>query len=1114
MLPKDWLRQFLDSKQLSHPDERPLYRYRVTDDEFKAIKSILQMSARLGVQHLNAVSGWNAVFVLYAAEWWRREYDGGSWKWENLFTSFGADVNELSIAQRNLLVETGLHYWWRKVRIINDSSRYLGTIATEGGLPLNQLKHVKNDWLSRVFKQAIPKFSRLQHTGIEVNQLFTECEFIPKNYQNSQIHAILGDMVAEVVKLKQEHKLQDHSNPVAYLDQAATNWRDNFPLPMGNDIAARLLSDMVVTAAKADDSATLPMRCIRRLTDEGAMQLQLELAGFATLADLKIADTGNLPGRIEVDLLDSNGQARPLGIALKTEHKQQPALKLPKPPAAISGAAALLGYAISFKHLSETLKEIPLIGGEALNDEVPWVFVQRDEQWELAGLASLSTRALQVRIIYPTDWRYEAGDCKNLPTALRDKTLLEASGVIRLTDNEGNTFIIKTAQDKASNYYFLEGKPLAFASTPKETYLGLPVLRCADTETGNNKILSNKLIARPVNSKEVWQPLNADMQGVYELRYCENNAIVFRKKCVLLPDDFTVRFQPSPDSLDGAIFLDHANNAKASCDLSIRHIITPENNGYKLELMADGNPPSQIRVTLDWPGQTQTLDLSLPFPVRGGQVIDAEGNKQPKLQALFQDQLHGIRLRLFNEQPGRERHLQIELSLVDGQMVDTRDICFRHEIARKGAVIELAIIDYLYWIKDLQAVSGNLDSFVQLTVYEGGTELLKVRIARYAYSLQRNLEQGIVELSQSDHVRLSCDTLAGITLKAMRLSQPEQEHLKLEAQHSGGAPTGSWLFQPEKRVDEPWLIYPAQNSSVALRPILWAVGYEAGQDYHHNPDTQTLHSAVMIGDNETRHSTIKSILSAMSLDFSHSGWDYLRQLWRHCPHLPLSSFNVWALAVEESQVLAALVLQMDTDFIDKLNAQLPIFWELLPLNAWQAIYSAYLDYLQSIIATDDVNDFLAKRIDKITAASPSLEVVARLLKQSLAGNQDQEFNVMGHLPIGQIAQMVGEDRQKLDRRQADSEWPTLLQTELRSAWQQLKSAQQLGINLDDIPKHHHPTVILPLLLAAHCANGGHATTWLGNAPAIFKLKRLKNFDEEWFNSVFQWALAYLSQQSQ
>ena len=66
------------------------------------------------------------------------------------------------------MIESGLRYWQRPVRIINGRSRYLGTIATEGGLPLKQLD--KNDnWLSRLFKHAIPKYLRLQ--GSDINNL-------------------------------------------------------------------------------------------------------------------------------------------------------------------------------------------------------------------------------------------------------------------------------------------------------------------------------------------------------------------------------------------------------------------------------------------------------------------------------------------------------------------------------------------------------------------------------------------------------------------------------------------------------------------------------------------------------------------------------------------------------------------------------------------------------------------------------------------------------------------------------------------------------------------------------------------------------------------------------
>ena len=296
MLPKDWLKQFLTSRHTAAPDGQPLYRYRLSDSDFETLKTALKTSALFGVANITEVSGWNAAFVIYAAEWWRREYDGSSWSWKKVFSSFGADAKELTTARRSLVVESGLRYWGRKVRVINGRSLYLGSIAIEGGLPLNQLNK-SSGWLGRVFKQVIPKYTRLQHTGVHADTLIGECDFIPSNYQNDQTHAILGDMVQTVVTLKQKYQLHERDNPVSYLDQHSPSWREQFPLPIETEVGQKLLSDMIITVAKATDTAiSQPFRGIRCLRDDGSLQLQLEFAGFIALDKLNLPET--IPSRI------------------------------------------------------------------------------------------------------------------------------------------------------------------------------------------------------------------------------------------------------------------------------------------------------------------------------------------------------------------------------------------------------------------------------------------------------------------------------------------------------------------------------------------------------------------------------------------------------------------------------------------------------------------------------------------------------------------------------------------------------------------------------------------------------------------------------------------------
>lgn len=1101
---KDWISNTLQRRNLTCPDPRPLHQYRISDAEFCTLKKALELSSLFDLNTASKnIPRWNAAFVMYAAEWWRREYDGRAWSWKALFGSIGRDSEKLSITQRNLVIETGLQFWRRKVRVINGRCRYLGSVACEGGLPLNQFNN-NGSWLEKVLKQVIPQYARWHAAGIEAFELIAGCDDkLPASYQNDQVREILGDMVKAVVELKREYQLHERDNPVAYLDRHCPSWREHFPLPIETEIGQKLLSDMVSTAAKADEGMAAPIQAIRQLREDGNVQLQIEYSVFVALEKLDMPEA--IPSRLNVELASRDGLTRNLGVALKTAHQQQQGLKMPRMPESIKGDKATQGYSIRFKHVSDVLQEIPLPGGEELDNEVPWVFAERDQEWRLAGVASMRTRAKRVRILYP-EYLNPQGDTEvhALETVFSGKKLIETGGCIRFSDDENNAFTIKTAQDHASSTYFLHGKRLEFARHPQEVFLGLPTLRRADPETCAIKDISaNHLTARPVNSKAPWQRLTPELQGIYEIRLMEQNNILFRKRCALLSEKFAVRFKPSPNSLDGTIFLDHVKPAAIVCASTIKHAITPENDGYRIDLTADQAPPTHVDVSLRWPGMAEMLTLTLPFPARGGQIIDADGNKLSSRQSLFADRLHGIRLRLFGEQ--FDRQARIEFTLQDDKQDDIKDVYFRHEIKRKGNVIELALIDYLQWINDLLAVSRNLDSQARLTVYESGSELVRTTISRYQFSLQRNVEQDTVELNANDHACLSCDRLNGIELFAMRLSQPEQEHIQLEPRVSEQTFIGSWLFHPEKKAAEPWLIYSGKTSSVSMRPILWDAGHVDDAE-----SVSTLHSAAKIGPKSLRQAVIKRILAQMSADFGHSGWDYLRHLWRYCSHLPLSSFDVWSMATADTRVLAALVLQMDEAFTEKLNKELPVFWELVPLKDWLDTYSAYKRYLlQSGVDESSVCELLKKRVNKITAASQALNVVAKILRQSLCGIMEQDLQIK-RLPIEQLAEMVHEQRQELDRRQADSDWPTVLKSELIGCWQKLDQAQRFGLNLENISDHHYSVVTLPVILAVFGANGGAPERWTNSAASIFKLNRLKTFDEEWFNAIYQWALAYLS----
>jgi|CXWL01.1.fsa_nt_gi hypothetical protein len=1113
MLPKDWLNNFLLSRQIQSTDNRPLYRYRMNDDEFVSLKSALSTTALFGIDNIHKTAGWNAAFVIYASEWWRREYDGSSWSWDKLFASFNADVKVLSINRRNVLVETGLRYWKREVRKINDSYRYLGTIAIEGGLPLNQITSKSNDWLGRVFRQVIPKYSRLQHTGVNAENLVDECDYIiPRTYQNEQVFAILGDMVKTVVEFKQKYALQDCNDPIGVLDQKSPTWRENFPLPIGTEVGQTLLSDMVLIAAKvSDQKPNQPFRGVRKLGADGVLQLHFELAGFVPIERLNLVEP--IPSRLDVELVSSDGTVKSLGVALKTTYQGKPSLQIQRCASIIKGDQAANGYWLRLRHLSMFIYNDAIADCEELDTEAPWTFCQQNDDWILEGVASISARANLVRILYPSQLRCQESESVVVLQTSSHNRFIEASGIIQFSNHDGANFVIKTGQDVSADRFYLQGKLLEFISRPMPVYLGLPTLVCVNNENERRtEISASKLVARLANTRNPWSPASDIHHGVIEIRYQDSQGNVrFRKKCAILPEDFLARFKPSPKSLDGRICLDNLGSAKVICESAIRYTINSEINAVCVDLYADSAPPAYVDLSLSWPRQPEMLTVTLPFPARGGQIINSEGIKQSSRQPLFLDQLHGFRLRLFNEVPNKNRHLQIELRLKDNVLSDARDLYFRDDVRFKGAVIEIALIDYQEWFQSFLAISRNLDSNVSFAVYENGTELLKTEVFRYQFMLQRDLVSGSVELDSIDHASLGHDQISGIELKAMRLAQPEQAHITLESQRSEEALTGRWFFYPEKRDLGSWLIYPTESSSVSLRPILWHIGEQADDSELFINGVTTLHRAVTLG-NDYRQESIRNVLKIMCSDHEHSGWNYLRNLCKHCMHLPMASFDVWTISVTSTEVLANLVFQMDEHFTKKLGEELPVFWELIPVQDWIAALRSLQNYLgKTIDDPEDTQLIIESRIKRITNLNQSMVLISRLLKQEFFNTPDQELNAMKGIPFDVVKNIIRDSQQELDRRQAESQWPEMLKPELMARWLQLDKSAQRWLTLNSITDHHRAVTILPVLLAIYCSTHSAPDNWLGDSVSIFKINRLKAFDEDWFNATFSILLAYLSQ---
>ncbi|HCE25461.1 MAG TPA: hypothetical protein DF282_23565, partial [Hyphomonas sp.] len=97
------------------PDASPLYQYHVTDEEYSELPTILRQSIP-DIESPSYSGYWSAVFCLFVAEKYRREYDGSNlgWSWSGFEKPLSI---ELPSRLHSEIVKKGLEFWGRPIRL-------------------------------------------------------------------------------------------------------------------------------------------------------------------------------------------------------------------------------------------------------------------------------------------------------------------------------------------------------------------------------------------------------------------------------------------------------------------------------------------------------------------------------------------------------------------------------------------------------------------------------------------------------------------------------------------------------------------------------------------------------------------------------------------------------------------------------------------------------------------------------------------------------------------------------------------------------------------------------------------------------------------------------------
>ena len=246
---KAWLiERLLYRSMFKGPNGKPLFSYQITQSEFNDLSQLLILNRR-HASHPVLGEHWAACFCLFVAECFRREYDArdGGWAW----VGFERRVQcHFSPQQHADIVNKGLTYWIRPIRLRGRGRDLLGSLFAEGGLPWPLVKSESHGF-GRAVRHGLKYFYQTEGACRTTTDLMADFDhYLPQTFRTLETRQLLAGIVEQLMFLVEHYPLKDQPDPADYLDQHNPDWRSTFPIPLDEGNAKSLINEWLKDAGK------------------------------------------------------------------------------------------------------------------------------------------------------------------------------------------------------------------------------------------------------------------------------------------------------------------------------------------------------------------------------------------------------------------------------------------------------------------------------------------------------------------------------------------------------------------------------------------------------------------------------------------------------------------------------------------------------------------------------------------------------------------------------------------------------------------------------------------------------------------------------------------------
>lgn len=1075
-------------------DGRPLYCYQVTYSEFQDLERMLQTN-RLQVFHGDLVEDWSACFCLYVAEVFRREYDAneGGWSWELVWSRLGYNFPTQQYQQ---IVEVGMLKWRRPIRKTQHGRSFLGSLFAEGGLPW-RLVQSEIHGFGVLVRRGLNNYYLASATGKSLTELISEVDYrLPQTFRNTETYLLLAGVVKQLIILVETYPLQNQENPALFLDKANPTWRSDFPLPLDETNARSLINDWLKRADEQHKKHIVEKQEIKDVYCSHAINERSQ--------DWTIVSTVYLPKSIPIPLVniekltstrfemafyEGDKLIKKAGVVYGEIHNGQIILHLTT--AKVDIIRRDLNEVIKLRFLENGyFYHTLLVEQSSLNQhESPLVFELQGDTWVFVQQASCRVKGELARVSMPPTCQLINSVERVIHTQANGIRWVEIADSISILDGI-ERYSVKLRQSCLQTTLRLEGAQCLYETIPSVVYHGIPNLVQPNDVGSVPENLSIDINGVSIN-KHTQLPQSTTGSAYYRVRN-QLGETVYKRYFGILPKGFSIRSFPATERQTARIVITQAAGLPITIsEASIKYEKVESNQSVELLLSPKNINEIPLSLTLCVGTPNSDVKIILPYPHEGVCLIDQYQQRVTK-RDLSPDELLGLQLVLTSAK-AHQQGTTINFSLIrqSGQPLKRS-----YRVPNYETSVQISLFSYQDDILQMLSAIDDPDAYIRVTI-EQDRLLLQFNIRRYQVVL--------AEKDRFTWVIQPINTVPddqSITLFAMRLANPQQHALLIHQKLSQGVGVGEYEIPAELEREGPWLVYSSADSQLKCRPYLH-VSQNDKQTISDSIDVKSLHQAAAKFHPVLQPQVIHDQIKELAEDLNHSGWEYLTDLKKNYSHLPLSTFEAWRSLAREPKALALALfrLELDTIFCERIQNELAVLWETIPISLWLKSYITFTAWLvekglpQTLI--DDVLNYKKSSLQKVVSGFDYLNGYI----------QNQNVTVLQAAPIRQVLPCWYQELRR--QHMQDSQWPTDLGIPLKSWINQ----QSLPIEIKELSKITYTDAVTYLPIFMAYVSVGFATLQDLKIPLPtlkFYIKLITDFDRAvWYTPVHSMMVCYL-----